>query len=78
MAKRTRIEKPLYNTLKSLEWNAAQAIEKMGEINAKLVYITATESFVALEFLQTSVISWLIVITKEVINIYKSEEPSYE
>ena len=75
---KTRIEKPLYNTLKSLEWNAAQAIEKMGEIDAKLVYITAAESFVALEFLQTSVISWLIVITKDVINIYKSEEPSYE
>lgn len=75
---KTRIEKPLYNTLKSLEWNAAQAIEKMGEIDAKLVYITAAESFVALEFLQTSVISWLIVITKDVINIYKSEDPSYE
>lgn len=75
---KTRIDKPLYNTLKSLEWNAAQAIEKMGEIDAKLVYITATESFIALEFLQTSVISWLLVITKDVINVYKSEEPSYE
>ena len=50
----------------------------MGEIGAKLVYITATESFVALEFLQSRVISWLLVITKDVINIYKSEEPSYE
>lgn len=73
-----RVNKPLFNTQKSLEWNAAQAIEKMGDIGAKLVYITATESFVALEFLQTGVISWLLVITKEVINIYKSEEPSYE
>lgn len=73
-----RVSKPLYNTGKSLEWNAAQAIEKMGEIGAKLVYITATESFVALEFLQSRVISWLLVITKDVINIYKSEEPSYE
>lgn len=73
-----RVNKPLFNTQKSLEWNAAQAIEKMGDIGAKLVYITATESFVALEFLQTSVISWLLVITKDVINIYKSEAPSYE
>ena len=73
-----RVSKPLYNTGKSLEWNAAQAVEKMGEIGAKLVYITATESFVALEFLQSRVISWLLVITKDVINIYKSEEPSYE
>lgn len=73
-----RINKPLFSTLKSLEWNAAQAIEKMGEIDAKLVYITATENFIALEFLQTSVISWLLVITKDVINVYKSEEPSYE
>lgn len=73
-----RIQKPLYDTLHSLEWNAAQAIEKMGAIDAKLVYITATESFVALEFLQSSVISWLLVITRDVINIYKSEEPSYE
>lgn len=73
-----RVNKPLFNTQKSLEWNAAQAIEKMGDIGAKLVYITATESFVALEFLQTSVISWLLVITKDVINIYKSEVPSYE
>ncbi len=75
---KTRISKPLYNTKKSLEWNAAQAIEKMGDIGAKLVYITATENFVALEFLQSRVISWLLVITKEVINVYKSEEPSYE
>lgn len=76
--KKTRIDKPLYNSQKSLDWNAAQAIEKMGHIGAKLVYITATESFVALEFLQARVISWLLVITKDVINIYKSEEPSYE
>lgn len=73
-----RVNKPLFNTGKSLEWNAAWAIEKMGDIGAKLVYITATESFVALEFLQSSVISWLLVITKDVINVYKSEEPSYE
>lgn len=76
--RKIRVNRPLFNTGKSLEWNAAQAIEQMGGIGAKLVYITATESFIALEFLQTSVISWLLVITKDVINIYKSEEPSYE